>query len=335
MKLKKNIGIDLGTTRSRVISAERGIILEIPTIIAIDKLSKKIIAVGDEAEEMVGKTPIEIEIIRPIKNSVISNYKATEALVRFLITQSVGKVSLVKPNIIMNVPSVITSVEKRALEEAVFNAGAGQVYLYPSSYLSSLGAGLVIERPFGNMIVNMCGGTTETAIISLNGVVVSNSSKFASISINEALINYFRKIYGLIIGEVMAEKIKTTICSAIIVDEPREMEVRGRDATTGMPRNLSVKTNDLYEAIKQTLNEIVLSIRSVLEKAPPELSSDIVDTGLVISGGGVLLDKFPQLLVKALGIPVVIAEEPKNCTAYGIKRILSDFEVYEQKGRMK
>jgi rod shape-determining protein MreB len=333
MAFKKNIGIDLGTIRTRVVLADKGVVTELPTIIAIDRLSKKIIAVGEKAEEMVGKTPAEIEIIRPIKNSVLSNYRATEALLKYLINSVSGKVSFVKPNVIMNVPSVITSVEKRALEEAVYNAGAGQVYLYPSSYLSSLGADLVIERPFGNMIVNMGAGTTETAIISLNGVVVSNSSKFASGAINEALINYFRKIYGLIIGEVMAEKIKTTICSAIITDEQREMEVRGRDATTGMPRNLPIKTNDVYEAIKGVLNEIVLSIRSVLEKAPPELSSDIVDTGLVISGGGVMLDKFTQLLIKALGIPVVTSEHPTHTTALGIQKILQNFEMYEKKGR--
>jgi rod shape-determining protein MreB and related proteins len=335
MKFKKNIGIDLGTVKTRLILAEKGIIYEQPTIIATDKLSKKIIAVGDEAEEMVGKTPTDIEITRPIKNSVLLNYRATESLFRHLITTGAGRVSFVKPNVILSVPSVITSVEKRALEEAALNAGAGEVYLYPSSFLSALGAELMIDRPFGNMIVNMGGGTTETAIISLNGIVTSSSSKFASLSINEALINYFRKIYGLIIGEVMAEKIKTKITSAIIVDEQKELEVRGRDATTGMPRNIMIKTNDVYEAVKPILNEIVLSVRSVLEKALPELSSDIVDTGIVVCGGGVLLDKFSNLLVKALGIPVVMAENPQHATALGIKKILEDFERYGYKGKSR
>lgn len=335
MKLKKAIGIDLGTVKSRIILPQKGVVYEQPTILAIDKVSKKIITVGEGAEEMLGKTPVDIDIIRPIKNSVLSNYRAAESLLKHLITQGTGRVSFVKPDVVLSVPSVITSVEKRALEEAALSAGAGEVYLYPSSYLGALGTGVEIEKPFGNMVVNMGGGTTETAVLSLNGIVISNSSKQASLAINEALVSYFKKIYGLIIGEMMAERIKVKLCSAVIVSDQREMEVRGRDATTGMPRTLTVRTNDLNEAIKPVLNQIVLSIRSVLEKTPPELSSDIVDIGLVVCGGGVLLDNFTTLLVKALGIPVVIAENPSHCTALGIKRILENFEIYGYKGRIK
>jgi rod shape-determining protein MreB and related proteins len=334
MRFKKNIGIDLGTYQSRVVVPERGVIYEQPTIIAFDKIAKRIISVGHEAEEMLGKTPVDIDIIRPIKNSVLLNYRAAEALVKYLITTGVGKVSLVKPNVVLSVPSDITSVEKRALEEAVLNAGAGDVFLFPSSYLSALGSGLDIDRPFGNMIVNMGSGTTETAIISLNGVVISNSSKLASHALNEAIIVYFKKVYGLIIGEAMAEKIKLNVCSAITVETQRELDVRGRDATTGMPRNVLVRTNDMHEAIKSILNQIILSIRSVLEQTPPELSSDVVDTGIVVSGGGVLLDKFPTLLVKALGIPVVTAENPIHATSLGIQKILEDFDKYSYKGKV-
>jgi rod shape-determining protein MreB and related proteins len=334
MRFKKILGIDLGTVKSRVIVPQRGIVYEQPTIIAFDKLSKQIITVGEGAEEMLGKTPVDIEIVRPIKNSVLSNYRAAESLLKYLINQGTSKVSFVKPDVILSVPSVITSVEKRALEEAALNAGAGEVYLFPSSYLAALGTGLDIGKPFGNMIVNMGGGTTETAVLSLNGIVISNSSKQASLSLNEALINYFKKIYGLIIGEMMAEKIKTNLCSAIIVDNQKELEVRGRDATTGMPRNIAVKTNDLHESIKPVLNQIILSIRTVLEKTPPELSSDIVDTGIVVCGGGVLLDKFTNLLVKALGIPVVTAENPEHCTALGIKKVMENMEMYGYKGKM-
>ncbi|MFW5720640.1 MAG: rod shape-determining protein, partial [Candidatus Dojkabacteria bacterium] len=198
----------------------------------------------------------------------------------------------------------------------------------------ALGSGLDIDRPFGNMIVNMGSGTTETAIISLNGVVISNSSKLASHALNEAIIVYFKKVYGLIIGEAMAEKIKLNVCSAITVETQRELDVRGRDATTGMPRNVLVRTNDMHEAIKSILNQIILSIRSVLEQTPPELSSDVVDTGIVVSGGGVLLDKFSNLLVKALGIPVVTAENPIHATALGIQKILDDFDRYSYKGKV-
>lgn len=334
MRFKKILGIDLGTVKSRVIVPQKGIVYEQPTIIAFDKLSKQIISVGEGAEDMLGKTPVDIDIVRPLKNSVLSNYRAAEKLLKYLIGFGTSKVTFVKPDVILSVPSIITSVEKRALEEAALNAGAGEVYLFPSSYLGALGSGLDIEKPFGNMIVNMGGGTTETAVLSLNGIVISNSSKQASLALNESIINYFKKIYGLIIGEMMAEKVKTNLCSAIIVETQKELEVRGRDATTGMPRNIVVKTNDLHEAVKPVLNQIIISIRSVLEKTPPELSSDIVDTGIVVCGGGVLLDNFSNLLVKALGIPVVIAENPDHCTALGIKKIIENMEQYGYKGRI-
>jgi rod shape-determining protein MreB and related proteins len=333
MKFRKTIGIDLGTVKSRVVLPDTGIIYEQPTIIAIDKISKNIITVGEGAEEMLGKTPTDIDIVRPIKNGVLANYRASESLFKYLIGLGVGKISFVKPNVVLNVPSVISSVEKRALEEAVLNAGAGEVFFYPSSYLSALGTDLDITKPFGNMVVNIGGGTTETAILSLNGIVISNSAKEASLSINESLTNYFKKFYGLIIGETMAEKIKTSLSSAIIIDNQKELEVRGRDATTGMPRNITVKTNDVHEAIKPNLNAIILSIRSVLEKTPPELSSDVVDTGIVMCGGGVLLDRFTDLCVKALGIPVVTAEDPTHCVAMGIHKITKNFEQYGYKGR--
>ncbi len=334
MRFKKILGIDLGSVKSRVIVPQKGIIYEQSTIIAFDKLSKQIITVGDGAEEMLGKTPVDIDIVRPLKNSVLSNYRAAESLLKYLIGFGTSKVSFVKPDVVLSVPSIITSVEKRALEEAALNAGAGEVYLFPSSYLGALGSGLDIEKPFGNMVVNMGGGTTETAVLSLNGIVMSSSSKQASLALNESLLNYFKKIYGLIIGEMMTEKIKTKLCSAILVDVQKEMEVRGRDATTGMPRTLTIKTNDLHEAIKPVLNQIILSIRSVLEKTPPELSSDIVDTGIVICGGGVLLDNFSNLLVKALGIPVVTADNAEHCTALGIKKIIENMEMYGYKGRI-
>lgn len=334
MALKKNIGIDLGTTRTRVVLPEKGVVFEQPTIIAFDNVAKKIISVGEEAEEMLGKTPVDISIIKPIKNGVLSNYKATEALLKFLITINVGRFSFVRPNVVLSVPSAITSVEKRAVEEAAFSAGAGEVFLYPSSYLAALGTGLDIRRPFGNMVVNMGGGSTETAVISMNGIVISSSSKVASLSLNEALINYFKKIYGLIIGEMMAEKIKINLCSAVNVEIQRELEVRGRDATSGMPRNIKVKTNDVYDAVKLVSNQIILSIRSVLEKTPPELSSDIVDTGIMVSGGGVLLDKFNVLLAKALNIPVVIDENPLHTVSNGIKIITENLETYGYKGKI-
>jgi rod shape-determining protein MreB and related proteins len=333
MFLRKIIGIDFGTVKSRIIDAEKGIIFELPTVIAIEKPTKKIVAVGTDAEEMIGKTPIDIDIIRPVKNSVLSNYRASESLLRYLINKSIGKLSFVKPIVVLAVPSVITSVEKRALEEAALSAGAGDVYLFPSSYLAALGSGLEIDKPLGNMIVNIGGGTTESAVLSFNGIVVSNSTKYASLSINEAIVNYFKKMYGLVIGEAMSDRIKTGIASAIPMEKQMEIEVRGRDATTGMPKAVLVKTNDLVEAIKPVLSQIIISIRSVLEKTPPELSSDIVDTGIMLSGGGALLNEFSTLLIKAMGIPVVMPDNPDQATALGLHKIISDFDRYGYKGK--
>ena len=333
MLFRKIIGIDFGTVKSRVIDAEKGIILELPTVIAIEKPTKKIVAVGESAEEMIGKTPVDIDIIRPVKNSVLSNYRASESLLRYLINQVVGRLGFVKPIIVLSVPSVITSVEKRALEEAALNAGAGDVYLFPTSFLAALGSDLEIEKPMGNMIVNIGGGTTESAVMSFNGIVVSNSTKQASIAINDAIVNYFKKIYGLIIGEAMSDRIKTGIATALPVEKQMEIEVRGRDATTGMPKSVLIKSNDLVDAIKPVLSQIIISIRSVLEKTPPELSSDIVDTGIMLSGGGSQLTEFSNLLVSALGIPVVMPENPEHATALGIQKILQDFDRYAYKGK--
>lgn len=334
MFFRKIVGIDLGTVKSRVALPHKGIVFEQPTIIAIEKPTKKIVSVGFSAEEMIGKTPSEIEIIRPIKNSVLSNYRAAELFLRFLINESVGKFSFSKPIVAISVPSAITSVEKRALEEAALNAGAGDVYLFPISYLAALGSGLEIDKPFGNMIVNVGAGTTESAVLSYNGIVVSNSTKIASLSINEAIINYFKKVYGIVIGEAMSEKIKISICSALPVENQKEIEVRGRDAGTGMPKSVIVKTNDLVDVIRPVLSQIILLIRSVLEKTPPELSSDIVDNGIMMSGHGVMLDNINTLFIKALGIPVVTSDNPEHATILGLQKIIENFDAYAYKGKM-
>lgn len=334
MRFKKIIGIDFGTVNSRVITPEKGIIYEQPTIVAFDKIAKKIITVGAEAEGMLGKTPVDIDILKPLKNGVLLNYRAAEAFLTHLITMTTGRISLSKPSVVIGIPFSISSVERRALEEAATNAGASEIYLFPSGYLSALGAELDISRPFGNMVVNIGGGTTEAAVISLNGVVCSNASKYASLSINEALSNHFKKIYGLFIGESMAEKIKRELCNAVMVEDQSQIEVRGRDVTTGMPKNIVIKTNDIYDAVKQVLNHIVMAIRVVLEKTPPELSSDIVDTGMVISGGGVLLKRFDELLIKALGIPVVYAETPEHTVSQGIHKVLINFDELAYKGKI-
>lgn len=334
MLFKKIIGIDFGTFKSRVILPEKGIIFEQPTVVALNKETKKVIHVGDDAEDMLGKTPLDIDIVRPLKNGVLLNYRSAEAFIAHLIGLAVGRVSFARCSVIMGVPTSISSVERRALEEATLNAGARNLLLFPTSYLAALGSDLDISRAFGNMVVDMGGGTTEAAVLSLNGMVCSNSSKYASITINEAIINQLKKLYGMLIGEIMAEKIKIKIAKAIIVDKQEEIEVRGRDVTSGMPKNIKIRSNDVHDAIKPILNQIILSIRGVLEKTPPELSSDIVDSGIVVSGGGAKLKNFNDLLVKALGIPVVFTESPEHTTSFGIQKILDNFDEYSNRARI-
>jgi rod shape-determining protein MreB len=334
MFFKKVIGIDLGSHKSRVVIPQKGIVLEQPTIIAVDNQTQKLITVGIEAEEMSGKAPSNISIIKPIKNGVIANYKGTESFIKYLIQESFGRFTFVKPFVVLAVPSSITSVEKRALEEATINAGASDVFLFPVSYLSALGANLDIHKPLGNMVVNLGAGSTESAVLSFNGIVVSNSIKIGSSAINEALVNYFKKVYGVIIGENMSEIIKVRICSVIPVENQKSIEVRGRDASSGMPKSFTVQTNDLVDAIRPTVTEVILSVRKVLEMTPPELSSDIVDNGIMATGGGIYLDNLLNLMTKAFGIPVVIAENPELATAYGIQEVIENFDKYANKAKL-
>lgn len=335
MFFKKFIGLDLGTQTTRLVFADKGITLSIPTLIAKEKDTKKVVAIGNDAEELYGKSPNDIEVIRPIKNSVIANFRALESFLKHLFDYSLPGSFLYKPIVIISVPSSINSVEKRALEEAAINAGARDVYLYPTSYLSAVGAGLDIHKPFGNMILNIGAGSTESAVLSFNGIVVYNAVKVGSFSINESLITYIKKIYGLIIGELMSEKIKVQVGSVLTVDNPKQIEVRGRDASTGMPKIITLDTNDIVDAIRPITNQIVMAIRSVLEKTPPELSSDIVDNGIIACGGGIQLNNLDELIKNAIGIPVIKVDSPENTVALGIQKIMQDFDLYSQRGFIK
>lgn len=335
MLFKKFIGIDLGSYTTRLIFPNKGIVLSIPTLIAKEKTSKNIVAIGYEADDLYGKAPSDIEVIRPIKNGVISNFKALESFLKYLFEYSLPGSFLYKPIAILSVPSSINSVEKRALEEAATHAGARDVYLYPISYLSAIGAGLDIHKPLGNMIVNIGAGCTESAVLSFNGIVVYNAVKIGSSSINDSIITYIKKIYGLIIGEPMSEKIKIQIASVFPVDKPKHIEVRGRDAGTGMPKVIILDTNDIVDAIKPVANQIVMSIRAVLEKTPPDLSSDIVDNGIIACGGGILLNNMDELIKNAIGIPIIKVDAPENTVSLGIQKIMQDFDTYSQRGFIK
>ena len=331
MFFSRLIGIDLGTAYTRIILPERGIVLSIPTLIAQNRDTRKLVAVGYEAEEIVGKTPSDVVLVRPLKNSVVSNFRALETFLKYLIHYALGKFFFLRPTVVISVPSSINSVEKRALEEAVINAGASEVYMYPFSYLSALGSDLDIQKPIGNMIMNFGAGSIESAIISYNGIVVYNSLKVGSLNINELISSYIKRVYGLIIGDPMSERIKTGVVSMLPVDTPKEIEVRGRDAGTGMPKSIILSTNDLLDAVKPIGNQVIFSIKNVLERTPPELSSDIVDNGIVICGGGVLLDNLDNLILNVVAIPVIKVDSPENVVANGIYKIIQNFDYYSQR----
>lgn len=328
--LTKRIGIDLGTSFSRIAMEGKGVIISEPTVVAISTKEKKVLAIGTEARGMLGKVPSGIEARRPIRQGVIASYKLTEELLNDLITRSLGRFRLFKPEVVISVPAGITSVEERAIIEALVQAGAGKVYLLPEPVAAAIGAGMPIESSAGNMIVNLGGGTSEIAVISMNGIVTFSSKRMAGDSINDAIIVHMRKRFSIIIGEQMAEKIKLQIGSATLMDTPLELEVRGRDSTSGMPLSIKLTSNDVVEPIKLILNQIITSIKKVLEITPPELSSDIIDRGMVLSGGTSLLRNIDDLFTKATGVSAHIVEDPENTVINGIAITINNLENYKR-----
>lgn len=315
--LGKKLGIDLGTANSIVFVQGEGIAFVEPTVVAIDVNNYKVIAVGSDAKRMIGKTPENIVARRPMRNGVIADSRVTEALLKYFLNKALGKSKFFKPDVVISVPAGITTVEQRAVIRAASNAGARQVTMLPEPLLASLGAGLPIETSSGNMIVNLGGGTAEIAVLSLDGIVEYDSLRIAGDAINEAIINYMRKKKGVLIGEQTAENIKIRIGSAIEVSNPKSMEVRGRDVGAGLPKAINVDSNDIAYAVKRPLLSIINSIKGVLEKTPPELSADIMDRGMVMSGGTSKLRNLDKLFTKAVGVPAHVADEPMYCVVKG------------------
>jgi len=313
----KKLGIDLGTANSVVFVQGEGIVLTEPTVVAIDVNNFTVIAVGMEAKEMIGKTPDNIVAKRPLRNGVIADSRVTEALLRYFFDKALGKGRFFKPDVVISVPAGITSVEERAVLKAANAVGARNVTLLPEPLLAALGAEMPIQTSSGNMIINMGGGTTEVAVISLDGVVEYESLRVAGDAINEAIISYMRKKKGILIGEQTAEKIKIKIGSALEVKDPREMEVRGRDVGAGMPKSIVIDSNDIAKAVEWPLRSIIKSIQAVLEKTPPELSADIMDRGMVMSGGTSLLRNLDKLFSRATGVPAHVADDPLFCVVRG------------------
>lgn len=326
----KRLGIDLGTANSLVYLAGKGIVLNEPTVVAVSIDDNKVVAVGNDAREMLGRTPTNIVASRPMRDGVIADYVITEAMLRYFIDKVCGTSRLFKPEVMICVPSGVTSVEKRAVLDATMAAGAKTAYLIDEPLAASIGAKIPIANPSGNMIIDIGGGSAEAAVISLGGVVVHGSVRVAGNKIDEAITTYIRRKYNLIIGERMSEEIKIHVASAIPLDPPLRMEIKGRDAIDGLPKIIEITSNDITEAILPSLQSIVSMARTVLEQTPPELAADIIDKGIVISGGTSQLRNFDKLLMQSTGVPVYLAETPMMCVAMGTGIAIENIDLYKR-----
>ena len=324
---ERQIGIDLGTVNVLVYVSGRGIVLREPSVVAISIRDNKIVSVGQEAREMIGRSPESIEVARPMREGVIADYVVTEAMLRYFIRKVVGRNPLLKPRVMISVPRGVTSVESRAVHDAAMQAGAKEAYLIPEPLAAAYGAGLPIGTPTGNLVVDVGGGTTEAAVISMNDIVVWSSVRVGGIRTDEAIISYVRKKYNLIIGEQTAEEIKIQIGSALPQAEELTLEVRGRDQVAGLPKTITLTSGEITEAIAEPMASIISVVKQTLEKTPPELAADIIDRGMVLSGGGGLLRNLDKLLTKETNVPCFVAEHPMACVAIGAGRALENFHI--------
>lgn len=324
------IGIDLGTASVLVYIKDKGIVLQEPSVVAIDTSTDEILAVGMEARKMLGRTPGNIQAIRPLRDGVISDYEITERMLRYFIKKTGGRSRLFRPKIIVCVPSGVTGVEKRAVIDATTEAGGGKTYLIEEPIAAAIGAGLDITTADGNMIIDIGGGTTDIAVISLGGIVVSNSIKVAGDKFDDAIIKYMRKAHNILLGERTAEELKVNIGTAYPRKESIKMDCRGRDLITGLPKTITVTADEMLEALADPINSIAEAVHSVLEKTPPELASDISTKGIVMTGGGAMLYGLNKLIEKRTGIPVYVAEDPISCVAKGTGMSLNHLDVLEK-----
>jgi rod shape-determining protein MreB and related proteins len=324
------IGIDLGTCNSIVFASRKGVILQEPSVVAITLADNRILAVGKEAKEMTGRTPDTIRIYRPLRDGVIADYRVTEAMLKYFVRKSPKKFRFFKPEMLIGVPAGITSTEKRAVIEAGTMAGAKGVFVAKEPILAAIGAGIPINSCSGHMIVDIGGGTSEVAVISLGGIVTSCSLRVAGDKLDQAISAYIKKKYNLAIGEQTAEEIKTKIGSAIPEKEEREIEIRGRDLISGLPQNIKVRSNEIQEAISDRLGEIIQTVKAVLRDTPPELSADIMDKGMIVSGGGALLRNIDELIAQSTGVPCFVAEDALLCVAKGTGLVLDNLDAYKK-----
>ncbi|GAB4171575.1 MAG: rod shape-determining protein [Terrimicrobiaceae bacterium] len=321
-----DIGIDLGTANTLVFVKDHGIVLREPSVVAVHQATRKVLAVGDEAKRMLGRTPGNINAIRPLKDGVIADFEVTEAMLRHFISKVHNRRRMVRPRVLIAVPSGITEVEKRAVKDSAVHAGAREVYLIEEPMAAAIGVGLPVQDAAGNMIVDIGGGTTEVAVISLSGIVFSRSVRVAGDELDEAIIQYMKRAYNLNIGERTAEEIKIKIGSAFKMEKETTMEVKGRDGVAGLPKTITISSDEVREALLEPIATIVDSVRITLERCPPELSADLVDRGLVLAGGGALLRGLDKLLQEETGLPVHVADDPLSAVAEGTGRALQEMD---------
>lgn len=327
--LSRDIGIDLGTASVLVYMKDEGIVLNEPSVVAIDRNTDKILAVGDEAKRMVGRTPGDIVAVRPMSAGVISDYDITEKMLKYFIQKACGGGIIMRPRIMICIPSEVTQVQKRAVIDAAVHAGARRAFLIEEPIAAAIGAGLDIEKPCGNMVVDIGGGTTDVAVISLGNAVVSKSIKVAGNNFDDAIIRYIRRKYNIIIGDRTAEEIKINIGSAYEKDKEEFMTVKGRSLISGLPKSFDISSKEVTEALQEPLADIIDIVHSVLEKTPPELAADICDRGIVLTGGGSLLHGLDKLLEEKMDVPVVLANDPISCVALGTGKALDSLPLME------
>ena len=322
----KDMGIDLGTANILITLKGKGIVLNEPSVVAIDKKTGEIKATGYDAKEMLGRTPENIEAVRPMKDGVIADFTATCLMLKNMFKKVCNRYNVGRPRVVVGVPSGITEVEERAVEETILRAGAKEVYLIEEPMAAAVGAGIKVAEPSGSMIIDIGGGTTEVAVISLGGIVVSESLRIAGDELDEDIINYIKRVENLAIGETTAELIKISIgcASPLMTDTP--MEIRGRDLTTGLPRNITIRSSQIMEAMKESISKIVYTVKQTLEKTPPELAADLVEKGIYLAGGGALIQNLDIFLSQEIEMPVIIADNPLDCVVNGTGKTLEDLE---------
>ena len=328
--LRKNIAIDLGTANTLVWVAGEGIVVNEPTVVAISSEDNKVVAVGEEAKKMLGRTPEALIASRPMREGVIADYQVTEAMLKYFISKVSGRIWLFKPEVMVCVPAGCTQVEKRAALDAALGAGAAHAYLIDEPLAAAIGAGIPVSAPSGHMIVDIGGGSTEAAVISLGGVVTHKSARIAGNKVDEAIQNFLKKKHNLIVGDTTSEDVKLKIGSAVSLAKEEKLEISGRDLVFGLPRSVIITSTEVTEAIKPVLLQIVGAVKAVLEDTPPELAADIIDKGIVMSGGSSLLRNFDKLLTEETGVPAHVADEPLLCVVRGTGLVLENIELWKR-----